>query len=59
MGKTTGFIEISRKEREYESDPTRLKHNIESLLNIYQMKYLTKAHDVWIVEYHIVIRVAR
>ena len=26
MGKTTGFIEISRKEREYESVPSRLKH---------------------------------
>ena len=26
MGKTTGFIEISRKERDYESVPSRLKH---------------------------------
>ena len=26
MGKTTGFIEISRKDREYESVPSRLRH---------------------------------
>ena len=26
MGKPTGFIEISRKEREYETVPSRLKH---------------------------------
>ena len=59
MGKTTGFIDHDRKDKQYIAVKKRLKsfNEFTKPLNKHDLKI--QAQDVWIVEYLIVIRVVQ
>ena len=57
MGKVTGFMELDRVERDYEPVEDRIKHFKEFLIPLDQKKFQNKVLDVWIVGFHIVIKV--
>ena len=57
MGKVTGFMELDRVERDYEPVEDRIKHFKEFLIPLDKKKFQNKVLDVWIVGFHIVIKV--
>ena len=59
MGNPTGFLEIDKKERNYEDPKDRLKHFKEFIVPLTNEEVSKQGSDAWTVGYPIVIKDAQ